>query len=52
MNLYASMFLPILPEILLVGLGAVVLVLDLILPKNQHRNIGWVTAVGMGLILL
>ncbi len=52
MILNASMFLPILPEILLVGLGAVVLILDLILPKKQHRNIGWVTAVGMGLILL
>jgi len=52
MILNASMFLPILPEILLVALGAVVLILDLILPKKQHRNIGWVTAVGMGLILL
>jgi hypothetical protein len=31
MNLNASMFLPILPEILLVGLGAVVLVLEILL---------------------
>ncbi|MFC2042552.1 NADH-quinone oxidoreductase subunit N [Chloroflexota bacterium] len=52
MILNASMFLPILPEILLVALGAVVLILDLVLPKKQHRNIGWVTAVGMGLILI
>ena len=52
MYLEPSMFLPILPEILLLVLGAVVLILDLILPKEQHRNLGWVTAMGMGLIML
>ena len=52
MSLDLSMFLPILPEILLLILGVIVLVLDLILPREQHRNLGWVTAVGMGLIML
>jgi NADH-quinone oxidoreductase subunit N len=52
MSLDASMFLAILPQILLVVLGAVVLVLELFLPEEQHRNIGWVSAIGMGIILL
>ena len=51
MSLISSMFYPILPEILLLILGLVVLVLDLVLPKEQHRILGWVTAVGMGLII-
>jgi NADH-quinone oxidoreductase subunit N len=45
-------FLPILPQILLLILGAVILVLDLAIPKQARRNLGWVTAAGMGLILL
>jgi NADH-quinone oxidoreductase subunit N len=45
-------FLPILPQILLLILGAVILILDLVMPKQARRNLGWVTAVGMGLILL
>jgi NADH-quinone oxidoreductase subunit N len=52
MSLDPTMFLPVLPEILLLVLGAVVLVLDLVLPKEQRRNLGWVTAVGMGLVIL
>jgi len=52
MSLDPSMFLPILPEILLLVLGLLVLALDLILPREQHRNLGWVTAVGAGLILI
>lgn len=52
MSLDVSMFLPILPEVLLLVLGAVVLVLDLILPDERGRNLGWVTAVGMWLIIL
>jgi NADH-quinone oxidoreductase subunit N len=52
MSMNAAMFLPILPEILLLALGIIVLVLDLILPKEQNRNLGWVAAVGMGLIIL
>jgi NADH-quinone oxidoreductase subunit N len=47
-----AMFLPILPQILLLILGALILVLDLIIPKELRRNLGWVTAAGMGLILL
>ena len=52
MSFEPSMLVAILPQILLVVLGAVVLVLELTLPEEQQRNIGWVTAVGMGLILL
>lgn len=51
MSLEPSMFLPIFPEILLLALGLLILALELILPREQHRNLGWVTAVGMGLIL-
>jgi NADH-quinone oxidoreductase subunit N len=52
MTLTASMFLPILPEILLLLLAELVLVLDVSLPKAQRRNLGWVTAAGAGLIIL
>ncbi len=52
MSLDPRMFLPVLPEILLLILGLLVLVLDLVLPKEQRRNLGWVTAVGMGFIIL
>ncbi len=52
MSLDITMLLPVLPEILLLILGVVVLVLDLVLPKEQRRNLGWVTAVGMGLVIL
>lgn len=52
MSLTASMFLPILPEILLLVLAIVLLALDAILPKEQRRNLGWVTAFGAGLIIL
>ncbi len=52
MSLDTAMFLPILPQILLLILGAVILVLDLMIPQQARRNLGWVTAVGMGLILL
>lgn len=48
----ASLLLPLLPEILLVLLGALVLGLELILPKDQHRNLGWVTAVGIGILMI
>lgn len=45
-------FLPILPEILLLVLALLVLALDAGLPKEQHRNLGWVTAAGAGMIML
>jgi NADH-quinone oxidoreductase subunit N len=52
MSLDPRLFLPVLPEILLLALGLLVLVLDLVLPKEQRRNLGWVTAFGMGFIIL
>jgi NADH-quinone oxidoreductase subunit N len=46
------MFQAILPELLLLVLGGVILTLDLATPKENHRNLGWVTAIGLGLIIL
>jgi len=46
------MFQAILPELLLLVLGGVILTLDLVTPKEDHRNLGWVTAIGLGLIVL
>ena len=50
-NFDLSWFLAILPEILLVALGALVLVLDLFLPQERKRSLGWVTASGLFLIM-
>jgi len=47
-----SMLLAILPQISLMVLGGIVLILELVLSRDQYRNIGWVTAIGMGFILL
>lgn len=47
-----SMLLAILPQISLFVLGGIVLILELVLSRDQYRNIGWVTAIGMGFILL
>jgi NADH-quinone oxidoreductase subunit N len=52
MSLNASMFLPILPEILLLVLAILILFLELVLPREQHRNLGWVTAAGSLIIML
>lgn len=52
MTLEPGMFLSVLPEILLLVLGGVVLLLDLILPQEHHRLLGWVTAFGMVLVML
>lgn len=52
MSLDLSMFIPILPEVLLLILGLVVLFLELISPKEAHRSLGWVTAIGAALIIL
>lgn len=52
MSLEASMFLPILPEILLLVLALLILFLELILPQEKHRNLGWVTASGALLIMI
>jgi NADH-quinone oxidoreductase subunit N len=42
----------ILPEILVAVLILIVLILDLILTDKGKRNIGWVVATGLGLIML
>lgn len=52
MSLDITMFFPILPEILLLVLAILILALDLILPRHQHKNLGWVAATGLGLIML
>ena len=52
MSLDIAMFLPILPEILLLVLAILILILELILPREQHRNLGWVTATGAALIMI
>lgn len=46
------MFLAILPEILLLVLAGVVLVGDMVWRPSERRVVGWVTAVGLGLILV
>lgn len=47
-----AMILAIIPEILILLLAVVVLVLDLILSKEGRSNLGWVTAGGLGVILV
>lgn len=42
-----QMFLAILPELILFIVGALVLVLDLVLPKEQNKILGWVVAVSL-----
>jgi NADH-quinone oxidoreductase subunit N len=46
------MFLPILPEILLLVLAGVVLISDLVWLRDRSRWLGWLTAGGLGLIIL
>ncbi|MFM8323077.1 MAG: NADH-quinone oxidoreductase subunit N [Chloroflexota bacterium] len=43
---------PVIPQILLLVLSLLVLALDIILPKEQQRNLGWVTAAGLVIIML
>lgn len=52
MTLDMTMILPILPQILLLILGFVVLGLDVTLPREKQRSLGWVTAVGITLIMV
>jgi NADH-quinone oxidoreductase subunit N len=47
-----SMLLVILPEILLLLLAGVVLLLDAIWRPSQRSRLGWVSGIGIGLILL
>lgn len=48
----STMFIAILPEILLVLLGAVILVVDLLLAEGSKKNLGWVCAGGLTLIMI
>jgi NADH-quinone oxidoreductase subunit N len=47
-----ELFTAILPEIGLVSLAAILLILDLILPREQRRVMGWITASGLFLIVI
>ena len=47
-----SWFLAVLPEILLIVLAAIVLVVDLVWPKERKRDLGWMTAGGLVVILV
>ncbi|MGA9533393.1 MAG: NADH-quinone oxidoreductase subunit N [Anaerolineales bacterium] len=47
-----SMLLVILPEILLLLLAGVVLVLDAVWRPSQRSRLGWVSGIGIGIILL
>lgn len=46
-----SMFLPVLPEALLLVLAGVLLAVDLIWKPEEHRFLGWLTAAGLGIVL-
>lgn len=41
------MFQAILPEILIFLVGVIILVLELVLPEEQHGALGWLTAIGL-----
>lgn len=47
-----SMLLAILPEILLLVLAGLILVLDALWRPSQRQMLGWITAAGVGLILV
>lgn len=52
MSFEPSMIRAILPEILLLVLTGVVLISDLFWPKGRQRDLGWLTAGGLVLILV
>lgn len=52
LNFTPEMFTAILPEIGLLILATFVLFIDLILPREQRRMMGWVTAGGLLLIVI
>ncbi len=49
---FDPMFLSILPEILLLVLGGIILVVDLIWSEEKRHFLGWLTAVGLALIIV
>ncbi len=51
-NFEPSMVIAILPEILLLVLGLLVLLFDLLLSKENHDKLGWITAGGLALIII
>jgi NADH-quinone oxidoreductase subunit N len=51
-NFEPSMILAILPEILLLVLAGFVLACDALWPEERKRNLGWLTAGGLALILV
>ena len=51
MSFEPTMFLAILPQVLLLILALAVLIIGLLLPKEKMQNLGWITAVGMGLVM-
>ncbi len=51
-SISTPMILAILPEILLLSLMLVVLVVELVIKPDQRRNLGWVTAVGLLIVML
>jgi len=46
------MVLAILPEILLLVLAVLILLLDVLLKDEARRNLGWINAFGLGLIMV
>lgn len=51
-NLEPSWILAILPEILVLVVAALVLVVDMFLRDERKSSLGWITAVGLGLVIL
>jgi len=50
-NINPLMLRALIPHFLIISLAAIVLVLDLSLPSEKKRNIGWVVASGLGIIM-
>jgi NADH-quinone oxidoreductase subunit N len=51
-NFDSTWILAILPEILVVVLAAIVMVVDLFLHDERRSSLGWISAVGLGIILV
>jgi NADH-quinone oxidoreductase subunit N len=51
-NIDPSIFIVILPEILLVVLVGLVLLFDILWKEEQRRNLGWLTLSGLGIIFI
>lgn len=50
-NFDFTWILAVLPEILVLVLAAVILVVDLVLKNESKSSLGWISAVGLGLII-